>query len=275
MEATKAPQGAEWVWAGTKKIFFKYGTCITWWPQPLSLTFRRRWTGRRSPAGWAGNWVAGYWIWAELQAVALKTKSSRLCLIPGSVTQERQRSRQNKTKQTQKKSSSSLQKKRYKLMRGTKRKVTGTCSFPHRRHLKHPTQSMILEMLRKASLISSWHSQKTQVILNLESYPHKLKLQLQSVLMCVCSPSSFVNAIKGFEALASPYLCICIHSAARAFFDALMFYSTISRRVLTGVARIQLNAFMQLNQKVNYKSLWILWAQTIKNMGGEHSENIH
>lgn len=158
-------------------------------PQPLSLTFRRHWTGRRSPAGWAGNWVAGYWIWAELQSVALKTKSSRLCLIPGSVTQERQRSKQTK------KSSSSLQKKHYKLTRGTKRKITGTCSFPHRRHLKHPTQSMILEMLRKASLISSWHSQKTQVILNLESYPHKLKLQLQSVLLCVCGNPAYTRSL--------------------------------------------------------------------------------
>lgn len=94
-----------------------------------------------------------------------------------------------------KKSSSSLQKKHYKLTKGTKKKVTGTCSFPHRRHLKHPTQSMILEMLRKASLISSWHSQKTQVILNLESYPHKLKLQLQSVLLCVCSNPAYTRSL--------------------------------------------------------------------------------
>lgn len=195
---------------------------MTWCPQPLSLTFRRHWTGRRSPAGWAGNWVAGYWIWAELQSVALKTKSSRLCLIPGSVTQERQRSKQTK------KSSSSLQKKRYKLTRGTKRKITGTCSFPHRRHLKHPTQSMILEMLRKASLISSWHSQKTFKSWKLPTQiktatPVSITVCLQQPCVHMITPRSFVNAIKGFKASASPYLCICIHSAARAFFDASMF----------------------------------------------------
>lgn len=56
-----------------------------------SFTFQRRWTGRRSPAGWAGNWVAGRWIRAELQSVARKTKSSVMFLIPESDERESSR----------------------------------------------------------------------------------------------------------------------------------------------------------------------------------------
>lgn len=49
-----------------------------------TLTFRRRWTGRRFPGVWAWNWVAGCWMWAKLQSVALKTGSLTPCLIPES-----------------------------------------------------------------------------------------------------------------------------------------------------------------------------------------------
>lgn len=49
------------------------------------LTFQRHWAVRRSPAGWAGIWVAGgCQTQAEPQSVAAKTKSSVMFLIPES-----------------------------------------------------------------------------------------------------------------------------------------------------------------------------------------------
>lgn len=49
------------------------------------LTFQRHWAARRSPAGWAGIWVAGgRQTRAEPQSVVAKTKSSAMFLIPES-----------------------------------------------------------------------------------------------------------------------------------------------------------------------------------------------
>lgn len=48
---------------------------VRWYESNQALTFQRHWTERRSPAGWAGNWVVGCLKWAELQSAALKTKS--------------------------------------------------------------------------------------------------------------------------------------------------------------------------------------------------------
>lgn len=149
-----------------------------------TLTFRRHWTERRSPAGWAGNWVAERRTWAELQSVALKTKSSMMFLIPASVQRERERSKQGGKSQC---NTHNCPTSHTIACWTTQRVLWGlheqycswelnwlliwrqsgleydaccnnvfTCSFPHSRHLKQPTQSMILEMLRKASLMSSW-----------------------------------------------------------------------------------------------------------------------
>lgn len=112
-------------------------------------TSRKRWRGKRSPAGWAGRTVWRCRTEEVFQFASPRTGSSEPCLNPGSKREIR-----DWPSDIEHVTCVDIP---FESVEGTGDiSGTRTCSLPHSLHLKHPTQSMILEMFLKVRLKSSW-----------------------------------------------------------------------------------------------------------------------